>query len=89
MQEADHKTTYDRTITTPNAQYALADARKRTQDEIQQGEDHTIPRGRENYDHMRKGGEQLERHKKITYRHLEGKEHQASKSRTRYTSTSR
>ena len=53
MQEADHKTTYDETITTPNARYALADARKRTQDEIQQGEDHTIPRGRENYDHMR------------------------------------
>ena len=35
MQEADHGTTYDKTITTPNAQYALADARKRTQDEIQ------------------------------------------------------
>ena len=63
MQEADHKTTCDKTITTPNARYALADARKRTQEEIQQGEDHTIPRGRENYDHIRKRGEQLERHK--------------------------
>ena len=35
----------------------------RTRDEIQQGEDHTIPRGRENNDHMRRKGEQLERHK--------------------------
>ena len=25
--------------------------------------DHTIPKGRENYDHMREKGEQLERHK--------------------------
>ena len=60
MQEADHETTYDKDITT---RYALADVCKRTQDEIQQEEDHTIPRGRKNYDHMRKGGEQLERHK--------------------------
>ena len=64
MQEADHKTTYDETTTTPNARYALADARKRTQDEIQQGEDYTIPRGRENYDHMRERGEQLEWYKR-------------------------
>ena len=63
MQGADHKTTYDETITTPNARYALADARKTTQEEIPQGEDHTIPKGRENYDHMRERGEQLERHK--------------------------
>ena len=43
---------------------ALANACKRTQDEIQQGEDHTIPRRRENNDHMRGGGELLERHKR-------------------------
>ena len=53
MQEADHGTTFDKDITT---RYALADACKRTQDELQQGEDHTIPRGRENYDHMREEG---------------------------------
>ena len=64
MQEADHKTTYDKTITTPNARYALIDAFKRTQHEIQRGEDHTIPRGRENNDYMRGRGEQLERHKR-------------------------
>ena len=63
MQEVDHKTTYDETITTLNARYALADARKRTQDDIQQGEDHTVPRGRENNDHMRERGEQLGWHK--------------------------
>ena len=64
MQEADHKTTYDRTITAPSAQYALANACKRTQHEIQQIDDHTIPRGRENKDHMRGRGEKLGRHKR-------------------------
>ena len=61
MQEADYKTTYDETIT--NTRYTLANARKTTQEEIPQGEDHTIPRGRENYDHTKGRGEQLEQHK--------------------------
>ena len=60
MQEADHKTIYDKTTTTRNARYALADACKKTQDEIQQGKDHPTPRGRENNDHMRERGEELE-----------------------------
>ena len=60
MQEEGHEKTYNKNITT---RYALADACRRTPDEIQQREDHTIPRGRENYDHRRGGGEQLERHK--------------------------
>ena len=36
MQEANHETTYDKMITTPNAQLALADARSKPADNIRQ-----------------------------------------------------
>src|ERR1700744_3538247 len=56
---------------------------------IRRRKDHTTVRGLENNDHMRRKNKTTQNDRKDTYRHFEGKEHQASKSRTRYHPTSR
>ena len=60
MQEEDNRTTYDRKIRHPMHDKETPDHYTRRK----MRKDHTIPRRRENYDHMRRRGEQLGRHKR-------------------------